>query len=63
MQWGRSWEGPGAGALGYGLFCCWELVLEVLRVYSEQKDPTSQLKGLVLTCDYWGSSVSFLCSP
>lgn len=35
----------------------------MLGVYSEWKDPTSQLKGLVLTCDCWGSSVSSLCVP
>lgn len=25
MQWGRSWEEPGPGALGCGLFGCWKL--------------------------------------
>lgn len=36
---------------------------KVLEVYSEQKDLASQLKGLVLTCDCWGSSVSSPCGP
>lgn len=48
---------------GVACFAAGDQDQKVLGVYSEQKDLASQLKGLVLTCDCWGSSVSFLCGP